>query len=302
MGKCWNCKKEITLKEDEVRCDSCGEIVKYSCWYCTKFFYVLQDDDTKVKECDVCGYFICPDCGRCNQECPNFDWRKQQQQLIDCCPNNCRYNDARTKKEKKLIDDIIKSKIGKKRTVCPKRGVYRSYKERIKKYYELAKGINTKNKHDRKKYVERFKRIKNMVAGESVTVNQTKDDGTYGQEDRDALNATVCFGWMEKEWIEKDDGTKYERFTRIKWKKCEFFDVSKLQVKYCTNKKCPDGNNKKSLPMNTIQCCLYKKDTKYHKKGEPYLLKIKKQTNVDICQLNDDNFIGEIKWKTAHLL
>jgi DNA-directed RNA polymerase subunit RPC12/RpoP len=29
MGICYKCKKEITLTEEEVRCDNCGEILRY---------------------------------------------------------------------------------------------------------------------------------------------------------------------------------------------------------------------------------------------------------------------------------
>ena len=78
MGTCWSCGTEISLRDERTKCDVCGNILFYKCNNC-KFEFEIENKKTKkrLKECKLCGYFICPNCETCLTQCVKYDWEKE---------------------------------------------------------------------------------------------------------------------------------------------------------------------------------------------------------------------------------
>ena len=94
MGTCFNCKKEISLKDGEVNCPSCG-LPPYKCWNC-------QVDITgETKECPVCNFFVCPSCSVCSKKCILPDLiiatrEMEHREMIEYIYNSIKSPDRRT--------------------------------------------------------------------------------------------------------------------------------------------------------------------------------------------------------------
>ena len=78
MGTCWNCNTQITLGEKRTNCDNCGSIIFYRCNSCSHEFEVLdKKTKKKLKECKLCGFFICSNCGVCSWSCDKYKWERK---------------------------------------------------------------------------------------------------------------------------------------------------------------------------------------------------------------------------------
>jgi hypothetical protein len=64
MAVCYGCGYKF---RDETECPNCGRSVIYECWDCK----ATIDPEIEVK-CRRCGWYICPECGKCgcDQERP----------------------------------------------------------------------------------------------------------------------------------------------------------------------------------------------------------------------------------------
>jgi len=149
-------------------------------------------------------------------------------------------------------------------------------------------GYRCKNQKDLEKFKERFEIVLDKPLGTILTINQSKEDGSYGQEYRDVFNLTLCMGKLKKIQVKRIiDGKEvgFEAYQRIEEGNCRFFDIKDLIVKQCPNENC----KMKIYPFKETHCCMpecrYTKDTKKHKKGDfkELMLKI---SNRDTCQLN----------------
>jgi hypothetical protein len=269
MSKCWNCNKEITLAAEEIKCDNCGEIVNFKCHNCNEWFSI-----DKTKLCLTCGFYICPFCNTCGFNCQKDYWIVKLKEIIPTITIAQLQNIA------DLIEEI---KIGKDRRVCP-RGVSISYaKSRIKRCVVKLKGYRVKNSLDLNKFKQRFIEITDKNLGEKLTINQSREAGSYGQEYRDVFNYCICEGKL-KPVIVKKEGIEYEAFERCETSTCEMLDLKKLIIKVCTNPKCTI----KEFPLSQNECCYCRYQRgKNIGKFFPLQLKI---SNKDICQLSRGDF------------
>ncbi len=294
MGICWNCEKDVTLKEEEIRCDGCKEIVRYWCNSCKQPFDVEdKDNKKKLEECKWCGFFRCPHCRSCGPKCSKYEHLNEIKKVLD----KLLRIDLLGKVDKqymKIISYFEDIKSGKEKTSC-EFGVPKTYaKERIKSYFARIEGFRVKSPIDQKRFKERREEILVSPIGTVFTIKQKREAGTYGQEYRDVFNLLICLGKLEHE--KKDileNGKKigqYDSWIRVQGDvRCPHLDTDNLVVRYCLN--C-----KGSFPRSVEYCdkCFYKKDSKKHNKGEPYKLK-DKLSNNPTCK-NLANFKRE--WET----
>ena len=139
------------------------------------------------------------------------------------------------------------------------------------------------------KFKQRINEILSIDLGIQITVNQSREEGSYGQEYRDVFNYLVCRGKLKKQKVIKEiDGEKKEMrvWRRIENGQCPYLDLKDLIVKSCPKCKTP-------YPLEAIEC--FKEECKIKQgknKGQLRKLKLKISTK-DICQLNRGLFIKE---------
>jgi hypothetical protein len=282
MGECWNCGKEVVLREEETRCDSCGQIVRYWCNNCKEPFDVENKEGIKEKECKWCGFFKCPSCKSCSLKCGSLKHFIKIEKIL---------KDKELEEDGKIrdiIDYFEDIKLSKKRRNCVY-GVPISYAQnRIKSYLVRMRGFKTKDDIDTQKFEERRNKIGEAQLNQEFTIKNIKEAGSYGQEWRDVFNLSVCLGELkyEKKKFTNKDGLEieYDSWTKIKGEVCKNLSDEDLIVKSCT--KC-----KKIYEREEIHCfnCVYSKDTKNHNRGDAYILK-EKISNNPICQLKRGEF------------
>ena len=283
MSKCYDCGTEFTLIDEEIKCDSCGNIVNFPCWNCKQWF-----DISETTNCKTCGDFVCTHCGLCKETCQKSYWEIRLREILG--------ENLTGEQTKKILDLIEEIKIGKERRSCT-HGVSISYaKNRIKSCIVRMKGYRIKNPKDQEEFNKRMEEVIDIPLGIKLTVTQSREAGSYGQEYRDVFNLCVCQGILEKKIIKKlVDGKEfeYEVFERCEKGQCPMLDLKKLIIKVCTNPKCKI----KEFPLSQIECC-YCRYQKGNKKGQFFPLKLK-ISNKDICQLNRGDFKkdGETKPK-----
>jgi len=280
MGTCYNCGFEITIGEDRTHCDNCGEVLFYHCNNCAKKFYVEdKDSKKKLRECKLCGYFICPNCNICFYSCKKFGWEKEILKILrpevtqGNCPNILN-------KVRKIVEYVEQEKISMHRKTCPE-GVPITYaKTKIKSLYARLDGFRVKDQEDREAFLKRIDELKDKPIGSELTINNIKEKGSYGQEYRDAFNLLVCLGKLEiktKKFIKDEEEIEYEVFVRCEKEKCSKLDLKNLIINFCPN--C-----KTIYDEGIIYCSKCKPYTKGKEKGQ--LRKLKKRlSDKDTCQL-----------------
>lgn len=278
MGKCYNCQKELTLREEETHCDNCKILVRYWCNNCKQPFDIIdKESNEKLKECGICGFFTCPNCGVCWVNCEKNEWAENIKTILP------EISEEKLKIILKLIENI---KIGKEQRVCD-RNVPISYaKTKIKEAFGRMEGIKCKNPEDIALFKERIKKILEIKEGETFNINQIRQEGNYGQEERDVINFLICCGEMEEITIINPENKKrYSLFKKIKIDRCPYLDAKNLIIKKC--EQC-----KKIFDREIEYCpnCKYKKTTKLHKMGEAKKL-VTKTSNKDICQCERGKFL-----------
>lgn len=287
MGECWYCGRQVLLKDEEVRCDNCQKVVRYWCWSCKTPFDVQKENKDKTKECGVCGFFICPSCGECGENCDKKEWYKKIREILAPEVNHSNTPNFSEKLEKigRVIEDI---KITKEQKKC-EFGVPMSYaNHRVKILLARAKEkYAMKNELDYQRFKKELEKIEQMPHLQERTVNQLREEGTYGQETRDALNAAVCMGLMEV--FEVDDEKTKRKFSvwrrRCDKEQCPHLNTNNLVVTYC--RKCKKSDFDKTQEYCTR--CYYQKDIRkngelIHNKGDPFPL-YKKLSDVSTCNL-----------------
>lgn len=281
MGKCWKCETEFALGENETRCDSCGEIVGYSCHECKEPFIVEKENKNKLKECKACGFFVCPNCGVCGDSCRKNDWATRIKQIVPTI----------IKEElTELLNYIEEIKLSKEQKNCPF-GIPISYGKgstdkgsgRIKSILAKTEGFRVRNNLDQEKFKERLEEIKDMDFDETFTISDKREDGAYGQEYRDVCNLSVCLGELEVFWKLNKKGEKYALFKRVDGNHCVHLNTEDLVIT-----KCPKCNTKYSREQERCRKdeCVYKKG---EEKGQARKL-IQKLSNKDVCQLRRGEF------------
>jgi len=287
MSECYYCHSEFTLKPEDIKCDNCGKKVNFLCHNCHEWFSIYDEEKkTKIKGCSICGFFVCPNCGVCGDNCQKEDWFFKIKETI----NNKKFNED--KKIQKICDYIEEIKINKDQRCCS-RGVPISYaKNRIKSCIIRMKGYRVKDDEDMNKFKERIENVLNKPIGEILTINQSREKGSYGQEFRDVFNYCLCEGILEKQKVRKIiDGEEIEfiAYRRVENGTCIHLNLKDLIIKICENPECKI----KKFPLSQTHCCDPRCNYKTGKnKGKPRKLKLK-ISNKDICQLNRKFFKKE---------
>jgi len=259
MGKCIHCHKEITLKEGEVNCPNCG-MPPYYCWNC------YNKISGEGKQCKVCGFFPCFNCGVCGEKC------RFSEHMIA----------IKNKEGREIIEYFYDIKLGLIRKSCPK-GVPISYaKAKLRNAALKLKGFNVKSEGDKKAFNERYKKMIDWPVGKTWSINKEREEGFYGAELREISNLGICLGKVRKNIeINKKTKQEYELFERVEEEQCHLVNRENLIVKQCP--KC-----RKNYEITKLFCdkCVYEKGDK---KGLFCDLKERK-SSVDYCQLNRKDF------------
>lgn len=289
MSKCWYCGTEFTLKNEDIKCDECKKIVNFQCHSCHNWFSI-HDEKTKdkIKQCGICGFFPCPHCGTCGQYCEKDLWQTEIMKII---APEITYQKIPNLQEKinKLLSYIEEIKISHDRRTCPKNVPISYAKQRIKSCIVRIKGYRVKNERDRQKFMERMEEILDKVLGTRLTINQSREDGSYGQEYRDIFNYCICLGKLKKEIIRKEidnEIVEIEVYHRIEDGQCPNLNLTNLISKIC-----PKCKKEYSQEVETeyCNCSVWKKG---RNRGQYPKLRLK-VSNKDICQLNRGLFKRE---------
>lgn len=279
MGKCSNCGVQFTLKNEEIICDNCKEIVNYPCHNCKRWFEILDDENQRIKECLVCGFFVCPYCSSCGVDCNKIFWEQKIRNIFEMSVEQ-------DLKIKLICDYIQEIKIGKEQKLCPKKVPLSYAKGRIKSCLVRTLGMNTKSILDKEKFQQRLNNIFDLEEGTTFVITEKREEGSYGLEYRDVINTAICYGKIKASWEKRKDGLEYLLYTKINSSPCPKLDDKNLLFRFCPNCKTQFDN----LSLEFCPHCQYKKTTNKHSSGEPKKL-ILKISNKDTCQLNRGAFV-----------
>lgn len=285
MGTCWNCKTQVSLKKEQTNCDSCGEILFYHCNNCKEKFEIIdKESKNKLEECKLCGYFKCPHCSVCSWNCKRYSWEKEILKIL--APEITQGKiPILLCKVRSIVRYLENEKISIDRKNCPERGVPISYaKSRIKSLLAKFEGFRVKDKEDREAFLKRFDEITEKEIGTKLTVTQSREKGSYGQEYRDAFNLAVCLGKFEIQKIKKKDSEEeYSVFVRCEKLPCKYLARNDLVINHCES--C-----KKIFPQGVEYCDVCKPYAKGKEIGQ--LRKLKERlNNKDTCQVYRGSFI-----------
>ena len=291
MGSCWNCNTEITLGEERTKCDVCENIIFYRCNNCKEEFEVLdKETKKKLRECKICGYFICPNCKVCSWNCNKYEWEKEILKILR--PEITQGNHPTLLDKVREIREYFEyEKGGQERRICPERKVLISYaKNRIKSLLAKSEGFRVKDGEDKDAFIKRIEEITAKELGTELKISEVREDGSYGQEYRDAFNLLVCLGKLKivKKSFEKEDKTiEYDSYIRCEKEHCNLLSTDDLIINECVNKE-HMGNRRFPLDVNYCPTC--KTYQKGKEKGQ--LRRLKRRLNdKDTCQLYRGSFI-----------
>lgn len=285
MGKCTYCRTDVFLKDEETRCDRCKKIVRYYCNTCKNPFDV-QDKKTKKKEfeCKWCGYFLCPNCNACSSTCSKFEHINKIKKILKEVIRIDKWGEMNIKSQE-IVDYFEEVKMGREKTFC-ELGVPKTYaKERIKSILARMDGFQVRSLKDQKAFEARHKESLNKDIGYEFTIGNSRDDGSYGQEDRDVFNLCVCLGTLKyerKSWTNKKGiEIGYDSWIRVEENQCPNLDVKELIIKYCPQCSKPFSRN-----VEYCDECKYKVNYKGHQIGELKRVALKeKLSNNPTCKI-----------------
>lgn len=282
MGSCWKCNAQVTLQENQVNCDSCSSLIRYWCNSCTEPFDVLDSKEMKrLRECNICGFFVCPNCSVCYDGCEKYDWQKDILRILSEDIPIGKYPSL-PNKVWQIVQYIENIKSSRERKTCHN-GVPISYsKSRIKQLWAKVEGFKVKNIKDREEFLKRIDDATNLPLGTEITIENIREDGNYGQEYRDALNFLVCLGKFQIKWLKNKEDKDYCVFKRINNLKCPYLLNESVIINFCP--KCKTINKDKD--KKNCDRCIWSKG-----KNKDQSVELKRRlNNQDTCQLNRGKF------------
>lgn len=293
MGRCWRCDTELRLIGNQWLCDNCNEPIGYRCWKCG-FDFTIRNLETKknIPECSSCGFYYCPKCQSCASDCPRIEWANLVFNILagQYTLDNSLIISLPQEKINRIVQLIESLKTEKKEhRVCPYY-VYASYARgrkgeqgRIKQLLAKMNGIGVKSILDAEGFKQQFNKILGLEIGQSFTVKKLRENGRYGQEERDACNLGICMRELKGELTTTKDNQKAIIYTKIKSEgKCPYLRQDNFITKRCPN--CHKDYNNSQLEyyqpnLESCPTCIYKKGKK--KSNHPLL--IVKETNTFTC-------------------
>lgn len=277
MGTCWNCNSQLTLREEETRCDNCQTILFYQCNDCKEEFRIVDKKTKKrLKECSLCGYFKCPECSVCSWACKRYHWEREILRTLKPEITQAQFPNLASK-VRLIVTYLESEKTAPDRRVCSKRAVPISYaKGRIK--YLLAKlnGHHIKSPEEVEIFNSRLNEIKQIPIGSVKTITKARELGSYGQEYRDAFNLSVCLGLVRIEKRLNKEGNEYDCFIRYDGEKCPHLREKLVILKKCIKCKKKFNEVETTCPECNIEL-------------------VKVTENIDSCQLYRGSFIEKKK-------
>jgi len=281
-GGCWKCGKQLKLDDEQTNCDNCSSLIKWKCNSCHEIFEIRDKElNKKLKECKICGFFICPHCGVCYWNCDKFKWQKEILNILKKTIPIGEYPSLIHRVDE-IVEYVESIKTSIDRKTCI-RDVPISYsKGKIKGLAARAEGFRIKNPEDMNRFKSRIKDGTDLEIGREITVEKIREDGSYGQEYRDAFNMLVCLGKLKIKWLKNKEDKEYCVFVREECGICKFFDNDNLIVKYCPKCKKVYNRNKLSCDNN----CVWSKG-----KNKKEIVELKERlNNCDTCQMYRGNF------------
>lgn len=279
MGTCWNCQTQVTLTPEQTKCDNCGEILVYRCNNCKEEFLV-EDKEHKLKECKLCGYFYCPHCGVCSWKCKKYNWQTEIMKILAPEFSFMKYP-VLEDKIKRIISYLENEKVSNERKECIRNVPITYAKGRIKSLLFRSEGFGIKNENDRQAFVKRMNEIGTVDIGTKLTISKIRENGSYGQEYRDAFNLLVCLGKLKITWQINKDGIEYALYERVEEAPCQFLAREDLVIN-----ECPRCKEKYPRGIEFCDKCIKKSGKN---KGEPFKLK-ERRNNCDTCQMYRGDF------------
>jgi hypothetical protein len=282
MGTCWNCDTEVTLQKDQTRCDKCGETLFYHCNSCKEEFKVENfETKEKLEECKLCGYFKCPHCGICFWNCQRYKWEAEVLKILAPEITQGKFP-VLLDKTKSIVAYFETVKSSNERKECVNHIPITYAKGRIKSLLARRDGFRVKNEKDRQEFVKRIDEITEVTTGTKLTVTQSREAGSYGQEYRDAFNLLVCLGKLKITWQKKENSEEeYAMYERVDNKPCQYLNVKDLIINECPKCKTQYAND-----IKFCNKCVHKN------KGGFFELK-KRLNNNDTCQMYRGDFNGK---------
>jgi hypothetical protein len=293
MGTCWKCGTELRLIGKQWLCDNCNEPVGYRCWNCG-FDFTIRDPTTKrnIEECRLCGFYYCPDCHYCASDCPRDEWVKLVFNILagQTTLDNSLIISNPKEKVRRIVQLIENLKTEtKEHKVCPY-SVYASYARgrrgeqgRIKQLLAKMNGFGVKSNSDAEGFKLKFQKILTMETGSTFTINDLRENGRYGQEERDACNLGICMGELKGELITNKDNQKGIVYTKIvSGGRCKYLRHDNFITKRCPHCNKDYNNSQMSYYQPNIEYCpncVYKKG----KRKNTFYQLISNETNTFTC-------------------
>jgi hypothetical protein len=271
MGTCWNCGREVTLQEGQNKCDSCGKELFYRCWNCNGMIEVKE----KMPTCKVCGYYYCNTCGFCGERCEKNKWYDELRKIIP-------------QQQPEIYFAILKlienAKVSKDRKECINQIPITYAKGRIKSLFARVEGFRVKSENDKIAFVNKMNELLKKEIGFNTTITKVRENETYGQEYRDALNLMVCLGKFKISWKKMKEGDikEYAFYERVDNLPCKYLSKEDVVIN-----ECPRCKKVYSKEVQSCSICIFKKG-KY--KGF-YVPTKKRMNNLDTCQMYRGDFI-----------
>lgn len=215
MGKCQHCKVSMTIDDgDVVICPKCRQ-PPYRCNTChLPIGGAEQILGKNIFQCVICGFFICPSCGACGEQCNAPGHVKFLESVIPEINKNQSW---------KIIEYFVEFYRGLVHRSCPD-GVGISYAKGLNKTMALRlMGAATRTAEDRAAFERRFNEIAGAEIGTEFTIRGVRENGTHGQEYREVFNLGICLGKIQKVRVEKKSGSGkyYDKFIRVERDRCK---------------------------------------------------------------------------------
>lgn len=286
MGICIGCDNDIFVKNNDFHCENCGKQTQYKCWNCKETITpeIIIPIYKEEKECSWCGFFICKNCNYCGKKKKQNDFVVcERTELSKLITERFKVNSIKTKISE-AVQILGNIKQGKHNRYCVRNLPYTYAKTKNKEYLCLMRGWKTKNDLDKQLFNQRYDEITQESIGKEWSVSSKREDGSHGQEVREACNLAVCLGTVER--VKDENGFwKYKRVTK---NICQYWNEENIMFKVCTRKGC--GNKYLDDTKQTDCICIY---IKGNKKGQHPKLKLK-ISNVSTCKLPGLNFKTQV--------
>jgi len=280
MSKCPFCNEEIILEGKQTTCHNCHRILQLDCWNCHETFKIIKKEDSKkLKECRWCFWWHCPSCNSCKQSC---EGRSHKKNIMQKAP------ELTIENAQKIVDYFELLQEEKPHKECYREVPRTHAKKEIKEMLCRFEGKKTRDEEDTRAFQKRYEELKDSPLETPMTINQKREKGTFGKEDRIVLNLLVCEGKFYKtknEFLKNGKIIQSEFWIRREIGICPYFNPhAKKLVKTCSS--C--GVSQKEGDICPDIKCVHKNNSKYVKKGD-YRKLTEINSNIPTCK-NLSNF------------